>query len=73
MKRLAVIVLSAIAGFVLFAFAGYWLLPLLSANSHDGSVEASMTAVFVIGPLGAVACALLGAWWCWPRRGVREG
>lgn len=41
-----------------FYFAGLfgcvWLLPLVSGNVHDGSVEAAMTGAFVVGPLLAI-------------------
>ena len=45
----------------LFAVAGYWALGLFSGNHFDGSVEASMTAAFVFGPLGAIAGVVTGA------------
>jgi hypothetical protein len=43
-----------VIGYSVFAFAGYWAIVLLSANHFDRSVEASMTAAFVIGPGGAI-------------------
>lgn len=61
MKRLLVIVSSAIAGFVLFALCGYAAVQLLSSNAHDRAVEAAMTALFVAGPLGGVVGAIAGA------------
>jgi hypothetical protein len=41
---------------LLGALLGYLAVGLLSANRHDRSLEAAMTAFFVAGPL----CALLG-------------
>jgi prepilin signal peptidase PulO-like enzyme (type II secretory pathway) len=46
--------LWAVAGYPLGALAGYFAVQWLSSNSHDRSVEAAMTAVFVAGPLLAV-------------------
>lgn len=69
MKRLVIILLSVILGFVLFGFCGYWMILLLSSNTHDSSMESIMTAVFVIGPLGAVAGALAGIWFSRPTPG----
>lgn len=54
MKRFAIGLLCAIAGFVIAAFVGYVLIDTFSSNLHDRSVEAVMTSVFVLGPLGAV-------------------
>jgi len=60
MRRTLAAVLGLLIGYPLFAFAGYWLLPLFSGNSFDRSVETSMTAVFAIGPLGAVVGLVAG-------------
>ena len=60
MKLLAITLLSVILGFVLFVFCGYWMMLLLSSSTLDSSIESIMTAVFVIGPLGAIAGALVG-------------
>jgi len=59
-KRIGLAFLTAIAGYVLAAVAGYWLTGLLSANVHDAPIEAAMTSAFVWGPLGAVAGFVLG-------------
>lgn len=53
-------VLGLLIGYPLFAFAGGWLIQLFSSNSFDRSLEASMTAVFAIGPLGAVVGLVVG-------------
>jgi hypothetical protein len=60
MRRFALGVLGAIAGYVAFAFAGYNLIELLSSNVHDRSVEAAMTSAFVAGPLGALIGLVAG-------------
>jgi hypothetical protein len=66
MRRAFAAVLGLLIGYPLFAFAGYWAIELFSGNSFDRSVEASMTAVFVIGPIGAmigvVAGLIMGSW-----------
>jgi hypothetical protein len=46
--------LFAIVGLVVAAVAGYFLILWFSSNAHDRSVEASMTGIFVCGPIGAV-------------------
>ena len=60
MKRFAVATLFAIVGYLVAAFAGYFLVGMLSSNSHDRSVEAAMTSAFVFGPLGAVVAFVIG-------------
>ena len=54
MRRFLAALLGVPLGYLLFAFAGYWAIELLSNNAFDRSLEASMTAVFVIGPVGAI-------------------
>lgn len=64
MRRPGFGALGAIAGYAIGAVAGYLLIGALSSNAHDRPVEASMTAAFVAGPLGAliglVAAIVLG-------------
>lgn len=60
MKRVGVVLLYAAGGYLISAIAGYFLVGVLSSNTHDRSVEAAMTGVFVAGPLGAVAFAIAG-------------
>ena len=60
MKRFAIGLLSAVGGYVLAAFAGYFLIDWFSSNMHDRSVEAAMTSVFAFGPLGAVIGFIVG-------------
>jgi len=60
MKRFAIGLLCAVGGYVVAAFAGYFLIDWFSSNVHDRSVEAAMTSVFVFGPLGAVIGFVVG-------------
>ncbi len=52
--------LCAIVGYPVAAFVGYFLIDLLSSNTHDRSVEAAMTSAFVIGPGGAILAFIVG-------------
>ena len=61
MRRFFIALLGMLIGYPLFAVAGYWAIGLFSGNHFDGSVEASMTAAFVFGPLGAIAGVITGA------------
>lgn len=61
MRRSLIALLGLLIGYPLFAFAGYWAIGLFSANHFDGSVEASMTAAFVFGPVGAAIGLITGA------------
>jgi hypothetical protein len=54
-QRLALSLLGGVAAYVTGAFAGGWLVSVLSTNTHDRDLEAAMTGAFVIGPLAAVA------------------
>ena len=60
MRRLLAAVLGLLIGTPLFAVVGYLAISLFSGNHFDGSVEASMTAAFVCGPLGAVIGLVAG-------------
>jgi hypothetical protein len=61
MRRFLGALLGFLLGYSVFAFLGYWAIVLLSNNQFDRSVEASMTAAFVIGPVGAVIGLVTGA------------
>lgn len=52
-------VAAGIAGYITAAILGYFLVSLLSLNTHDRSLEAAMTAAFVCGPLGALIAAIV--------------
>jgi hypothetical protein len=60
MRRTVMAILGLLIGYPVFAVAGYWAIQLFSGNRFDRSLEASMTAVFAIGPLGAVVGLVAG-------------
>jgi hypothetical protein len=60
MRRFLAALLGVVIGYPVFAFAGYWAIELFSDNHFDRSVEASMTALFVIGPVGAIIGLVTG-------------
>jgi hypothetical protein len=68
MRRTFAVLLGLLIGYPVFAFVGYWAIALFSNNGFDRSVEASMTAVFAIGPAGAVVGLIVGLVWGGPRR-----
>jgi hypothetical protein len=59
-RRIGIALLWAVAGYVIGAFGGGFLINLLSSNTHDRSVEAAMTGAFVFGPLVAIAAFITG-------------
>ena len=61
MKRVALVLLYAVGGYVLFAVVGYFVVSRFSSNMHDRSVEAAMTSAFVVGPLGGLIAIVVGA------------
>lgn len=63
MKYVGIGFLIGIAGYVLTAFLSYYLISKFSANGHDRSVEASMTSIFVYGPIGFVLAFIGGYFW----------
>jgi hypothetical protein len=60
MRRFLAALIGAPVGYLVFAFAGYWAIELFSDNTFDRSLEASMTAIFVIGPAGAIFGLITG-------------
>jgi hypothetical protein len=60
MRRFLATLLGVPLGYLVFAFAGYWAIELFSNNALNRSLEASMTAVFVIGPGGAIIGFIAG-------------
>jgi hypothetical protein len=60
MRRFGFGLLGAVAGYIVGAVAGYFLVLQFSSNGHDRSVEAAMTCIFVLGPLGAVVRLITG-------------
>lgn len=60
MLRFLASLLGLVGGYAVAAFAGDWAIETFSGNTHDRSLEAIMTAVFVIGPAGAIVGAVAG-------------
>jgi hypothetical protein len=60
MRRTVMAILGLLIGYPIFAIAGYWIIQLFSGNTFDRSMEVSMTAVFAIGPVGAVIGLVAG-------------
>ena len=60
MRRFGIGLLCAMAGYLIAAVAGYFLITQFSSNMHDRSVEASMTSIFFFGPVGAVIAFIVG-------------
>jgi len=63
MKYFGIALLSGIVGYVIFAFVSYFLIGKFSSNGHDRGVEASMTCIFVIGPIGFILSFIAGYIW----------
>jgi len=60
MRRFVLGFVGVVAGYAIGALTGYALLAALSTNTHDGALEASMTAAFVAGPIGALIGLVAG-------------
>lgn len=63
MKYIGIGFLVGIVGYVVAAFLSYFLIGKFSSNVHDRSVEASMTSLFVFGPIGFILSFILGYIW----------
>ncbi|MFO1115878.1 MAG: hypothetical protein U1E28_09360 [Beijerinckiaceae bacterium] len=60
MRRFFAAIAGLVAGYAAGAFLGYWAIMLLSTNTHDRALEASMTSGLILGPLGAIAGLVAG-------------
>jgi hypothetical protein len=60
MRRFFAALIGVPIGYLVFACAGYCAIGLFSNNAFDRSLEASMTAVFFIGPAGAIIGLITG-------------
>ncbi len=63
MPKMVRAVLGVLLGFVVGAACGAILISLVSGNTHDKSLEMTMTAAFVTGPIGAVIGLVAGLLW----------
>ncbi|MBC7571858.1 MAG: hypothetical protein H7319_19330 [Spirosoma sp.] len=63
MKYVGIGFLFGLAGYILTALLSYYLIGKFSGNSHDRGVEASMTSMFVFGPIGFVLAFIGGYFW----------
>jgi uncharacterized membrane protein len=59
MRRFVHVLLFAAIGFLAVAVVGYFLISTLSSNQHDRSVEAAMTSIFFLGPVGAIVAGVI--------------
>ncbi len=59
-RRTLAALLGLLIGYPLFAVGGYWVVQFFSTNRLNHSIEASMIAVFAVGPLGAVIGLVVG-------------
>jgi hypothetical protein len=59
-KSVAFGLAGGVVGYLVGAVGGGLLVALLSSNTHDRSLEATMTGAFVFGPMGAVVGFLAG-------------
>lgn len=60
MRRFLAGAIGLIVGYLVLATCGYWAILILSSNRFDRSLEAAMTAAFVVGPIGAAIGLVLG-------------
>jgi predicted permease len=59
MPRFVRVLLFAALGFVVVAAVSYFLISEFSSNQHDRSVEAAMTSIFFLGPVGAIVAGVI--------------
>lgn len=60
MKNVALGFLAGLVGYVLLALLSYYLISKFSSNGHDRGMEASMTSIFVFGPIGFIVGCIGG-------------
>ncbi|RIL05187.1 MAG: hypothetical protein DCC75_11935 [Proteobacteria bacterium] len=60
LKKILKALLCAVLFYVVGAAGGGVLISALSSNTHDRSLEAAMTGLFVIGPISAFAGLIIG-------------
>lgn len=59
-KRFLISLACGIAGYVVGAFGGGYLVSVLTANQHDAPIEAAMTGAFAIGPIVGLIALIVG-------------
>lgn len=57
--RVLAVILGIVGGYGVGAVLVFAAIMMLSANTHDRSLEAAMTSAFVAGPLGAIIGMML--------------
>jgi hypothetical protein len=62
-RRIPLAILGLVLGWPAFAVVGYFAISIFSPNHFDRSLEASMTAAFVFGPVGAIVGLFTGFVW----------
>ncbi len=60
LRSLAIGLAWAIAGYLIGAFGGGWLVTKLSSNMHDRTTEAAMTGALIYGPALALVAFIVG-------------
>lgn len=60
MRKAVFCLIGLVAGYAIGALLGYAGIEAFSANTHDKSLEAAMTAAFFAGPIGAIIGAIVG-------------
>ncbi|HEV2098294.1 MAG TPA: hypothetical protein VGR45_05140 [Stellaceae bacterium] len=68
MRRFLIALAGVPVGYLVFAFAGYWAIESFSTNMSDRDLEAAMTSMFAIGPVGAIIGFITGLILGGPRR-----
>ena len=60
LRSLAIGLAWAIAGYLIGAFGGGWLVTKLSSNMYDRTTEAAMTGALIYGPALALVAFIAG-------------
>ena len=60
LRKIAIGLAWGIAGYLVGAFGGGWLVTKLSSNMHDRATEAAMTGALIYGPALALIAFIAG-------------
>ncbi|MEZ0540083.1 hypothetical protein [Fibrella arboris] len=63
MKKIGISLFGGFVGYVLVAVFGFFLLIRLSSDTHDREVEAAITRLLTLGPIGAIQGIFMGYQW----------